>query len=490
MTGDEPLARRAEGSDDPGAVDALVTALHPDLSANPGVRTRDVVLVTGPWLAGATSLIQAVQKRLPEVTFVEASQLEEGEAPAGVVFATSAVAPVTASDCLLLDSAAASTDLVIGVVTKIDIHRDWRDVLAADRETVAAHNPRYAEMVWAGVAAAPESGEPIVDELADALQKQWAGDDLSRRNRLRAWQTRLRRTLRKHEDAATGHGREARIAALRQQRSDALRERRLDKSERTIALRSRIQQAKVQLAYFARKRCASVRSELGDDAAKMSRRRLPEFELYVAKRLAEVVREIDAGVDKEVGDLATEFGLTCPQGEQLPDSPAVGRPPVNVSGGLEARLMLVLGAVFGLGIALTLSRVFADVARAYTIVGLIVGAAIGVGVAVWVIGMRRALRDRAVIDKWVGDLTTELRAVVEQHVTTRMLHAESVLTAEQARLDDAAGTEVSDRVAAIDAELREHAVAAAQATAVRDRELPALQRALDAVHAELDQNAG
>jgi hypothetical protein len=71
-----------------------------------------------------------------------------------------------------------------------------------------------------------------------------------------------------------------------------------------------------------------------------------------------------------------------------------------------------------------------------------------------------------------------------------MLHAESSLTAEQARLDDAAGNEVSDRVAAIDAELREHAVAAAQATAVRDRELPALQRALDAVHAELDQTRG
>ena len=45
---------------------------------------------------------------------------------------------------------------------------------------------------------------------------------------------------------------------------------------------------------------------------------------------------------------------------------------------------------------------------------------------------------------------------------------------------------MADRVAAIDSELREHAVAAAQATASRDRELPALQRALDAVHAELN----
>jgi hypothetical protein len=484
MSDDEPLARGVEDRD-PGGVDALVTALHPDISASPGVRTRDVVLVTGPWLAGSTRLIDAMQTRMPDLTFVEASDLADGEAPAAVVFVTSAVAPVTASDCLMLDTAAANTDLVIGAVTKIDMHRDWRDVLAADRAAVAAHDSRYAEMVWTGVAGAPETGEPVVDELTDALQRHWDGDDLSRRNRLRAWQARLRRTLRKHEDAAAGVGREARMATLRQERSDAVREGRLIKSERTIALRSRIQQAKVQLSYFARKRCTSVRGELAEDAAKMNRRRLPEFEVYVAQRLQEVVREVDTGVDKEVGDLATEFGLTCPPGEQLPDTPAVVRPLVNV-GGLEARLMLVFGAVFGLGIALTVSRLFADVARAYTVAGLIGGAAIGVAVAAWVISMRRALRNRAVLEKWLNDLLTELRAVVEQFVMTRMLHAESALTAEQARLDDAAGADISDRLAAIDAELREHAVAGAQATAVRDRELPSLQRALDAVHAELE----
>jgi hypothetical protein len=39
-----------------------------------------------------------------------------------------------------------------------------------------------------------------------------------------------------------------------------LRQRRLSKSERTIALRSQTQQARVQLSYYARNRCASVRS--------------------------------------------------------------------------------------------------------------------------------------------------------------------------------------------------------------------------------------
>ena len=89
-------------------------------------------------------------------------------------------------------------------------------------------------------------------------------------------------------------------------------------------------------------------------------------------------------------------------------------------------------------------------------------------------------------DRWVADIISELRAVVEQHVATRVLHAEPVLTAEQAQRDEAEAANVADRVAVIDSELREHAVAAAQATASRDRELPALQRALDAVHAELN----
>ena len=44
-----------------------------------------------------------------------------------------------------------------------------------------------------------------------------------------------------------------------------LRGRRLSKSERTIALRSQIQQARVQLTYFARNRCTSVRAELLED---------------------------------------------------------------------------------------------------------------------------------------------------------------------------------------------------------------------------------
>ena len=66
-----------------------------------------------------------------------------------------------------------------------------------------------------------------------------------------------------------------------------------------------------------------------------------------------------------------------------------------------------------------------------------------------------------------------------------MLAAEAALTAELAARDEAEGATAADRVAEIDAELREHAIATAGPRALRDRRLPPLQRALDAVRAEL-----
>jgi hypothetical protein len=63
--------------------------------------------------------------------------------------------------------------------------------------------------------------------------------------------------------------------------------------------------------------------------------------------------------------------------------------------------------------------------------------------------------------------------------------AETALTSELADRDEAESATAADRVADIDAQLREHAVATAKAAVVRDRRLPPLQEALDAVGAEL-----
>ena len=476
----------AGDADDP--VDAMVAAIGPRLGA-PTTLRRDVVLVTGPWLAGVSGVVAALSERLPDHTFIESTDLVAGEAPTAVVFVVSAAAALTESDCALLDAAAADTDAVIGAVSKIDVHRAWADVLAADREALSAHAPRYRDVPWTGVAALPDRGDPQVDDLVAAVREQLADTDLARRNRLRAWESRLQNVADRYDRDADGAGRRARVEALREQRSGILRERRLSKSERTIALRSQAQQARVQLSYFARNRCASVRSELQEDAAGLTRRQLPVFESYTRGRIDEVVAEVDEGTTTHLADVAKSLGLAAdpPAPAALPkiEMPA----PQLKSRRLETRLMMLVGAGFGLGVALTLSRLLADLTPGLTVAGAVACAAIGLALTVWVVGTRGLLRDRALLDRWAGEATAQLRSALEQLVATRVLGVESSLAAALGEQDEVESARVTEQVGVIDTELREHAVVGARAAALRGREMPTLQAALEAVRAELGEPA-
>ncbi len=119
--------------------------------------------------------------------------------------------------------------------------------------------------------------------------------------------------------------------------------------------------------------------------------------------------------------------------------------------------MMVLGAGFGLGVALGVSRLFAGLAPGLTIAGLVAGGVIGLLLTVWVVGMRGLLSDRAVLDRWIGEVTSALQSTVEERVATRVLAAEAALTADVARRDEADAETAAVQVGEIDAELREHA---------------------------------
>lgn len=476
--------------DDPAArVDAMVAAVGPNLGP-PAINRRDVVLVTGPWLAGVSSVAAALRQRIPHRTFVESGELGAGEAPQGVVFVVSASAPMTASDCLLLDAAAENTDAVVAVVAKIDVHFGWRDVLESNRDTLAAHAPRYGNVPWVGAAAAPEVGLPQVDELVVIVAAQLADSDLVRRNRLRAWESRLRLVAQRFDRDADGAGRQARVDALRDERSATLRQRRQSRSERTITLRGQLQQARVQLSYGARNRAAALRGELQEDIAGLARRQIPGFASGAQARLDEAAGESVAAADAHLAEVAAAMGapLDLPP-VNIPTVPV--SPPQLKSRRLEMRLMMVFGAVFGLGVALTLSRLIAGLTAGLhpglTAAGIAACVAVGLATTAWVVSVRSLLSDRAVLDRWADGATASLRAVAEQLVAGRVLAAESLLSTEVTAHDEAENVRVTDQVSAIDGELREHALAAARAAAVRDREMPTIQAALDAVRSELGE---
>lgn len=470
-------------SDSIAEADAVVAAIDPRLTA-PGVETRDAVLVVGPWLAGATSVLVALRELMPQHTFVESTDLLAGEAPAAVVFVVSAATPLTESDCVLIDLAASHTALVVGVLSKIDAHRDWRQVRDADAAILAERAARYELMPWVGVAAAPDLGEPQLDELVELLSARLGDPDVARRNRLRAWETRLESVIGRYEADGSGADRKARVNSLRERREEVSRARRLAKAERSIALRSQLQQARVQLGYFARNRCNSVRTELQEDVADISRRRIAAFESYARHRAAEVVDEVDEGITEHLGDVAAELGFAGPVPAGSTRAPDIGEPAFKART-LETRLMVVLGVGFGLGVALTVSRLLSGAAPGLAVAGLVAGAVVGLLLTVWVVSTRGLLHDRVVLDRWVTDATTTLRSTVEELVATRVLAAETALTSELAAREEVEGAAAAERVAAIDAELREHAIATARAAAQRDRRIPQLRRALDAVRQDL-----
>ena len=483
MTSERTDARVGEQTDPIAAADAVVAAIEPGLTS-PGVQSRDVVLVVGPWLAGTSSLIDALRERLPEHTFVESEDLNPAHAPAAVVFTVSAIAPMTESDCALIDSASRYTDLVIGVVSKIDAHRNWQEVLAADRALLTDRAPHYAQVQWVGAAAAPDLGAPRVDELVGLLRQRLSDPDVARRNRLRAWETRLLGIIAQYRADGDGTDRRARVSALHATRDDVLSRRRLTKTERTIALRSQIQQARVQLGHFARNRCTSVRSELAEDAAQLTRLRIAGFESRVRARVREVIDEVEEGITDQLADVASQSKLPAPPATAPPATPEIPAPPLK-SRRQETQLMMVLGAGFGLGVALVVTRLFAGLAPGMTVAGLVVGGVVGLVLTVWVVGIRGLLHDRGVLDRWISEAVNVLRSAVEERVATRVLVAETALTSELAHRDEVEGAAAADRVAEIDAELRDHAVQTAKAAKVRDRRLPPLLEAIDAVRTEL-----
>jgi hypothetical protein len=107
----------------------------------------------------------------------------------------------------------------------------------------------------------------------------------------------------------------------------------------------------------------------------------------------------------------------------------------------------------------------------------------------WMVSARRLLNERATIDRWAGDAVGTLRATLDQAVATRVVDVERDWTTAFIALGEARDARVTEQVNAVEAELREHAMAGAQAVAVRDREAPDVQRALAAVRVQLGHRA-
>ncbi|HYO02822.1 MAG TPA: hypothetical protein VET27_13525 [Mycobacterium sp.] len=367
-----------------------------------------VVLVVGPPLSGVSGVIEGLRTQIPDLTVVGADGLSPERAPDAVLAVVSAVAPATRSDWALLERAAARTDLVVGVVSKVDAHRGWRDVMEADRILVAGWDVRAESMPWVGVAAAPDLGEPRLGDLVAELDERLADPDLRRRNQLRSSEFRVQ--------AERSRGR-----PITDRRASAAR-------AGAVELRGVLQRTRLRLLRFVRDGCSELRAELREVASAVPVGGSADFETLVRAEADRFVVELDEEIARAIGAAATDLGLE--QRGAVPLQP-VRRPPPEVSRSpsssrrLEGRLMAVLGVGFGLGIALASSRLLAGVAPGLSVAGLTAGAAVGLAMMAWVVRARGLLHDRALLDRWVTEVGAALRWHGEAVVAERLLAAES-----------------------------------------------------------------
>ncbi|MGQ9351967.1 hypothetical protein [Mycolicibacterium gilvum] len=376
--------------------------------------------MTGPPRAGVSAVAAGLRHRMPAVRVLDGA--EAGTTPVAVVFVVSAVAPLTESDCVLADAAAVDAEVVVAVVSKIDDHRGWREVLEAGRAVADRSSGRLAGVPWLGVAAAPRLGEPRLDDLVDVLGCALADPSQRARNALRARQFRVSQ-LQGERDG---------LVALR-------RRTRLDAAGRS----SRdLRQLRLMLSHDVRRRCAALRADLLHRAGAAGRRDVADFPQHAWERCTEVL----TGIEQDITDV-TRADVGCGDVPvNLPPDPPPG------SWRLERRLTAVLGAGFGLGVAMVVTRLVAGLAPGLTAAGLAAGGVLGFLTTAWVVRARALLHDRAVLQAWTADAVAAVRAAADERVGTGILAVEAGRAGADARSDE--DVALGRRITSLDAEIQ------------------------------------
>ncbi len=340
-----------------------------------------IVQVVGPPLSGAGSVASALRRRLAGCHVTESAV----GPPDVVVFVVSAVAPMAHCDSVLLDGAAVETEAVVAAVTKIDVHRTWRDVLEANRSALARYSTRYRTTPWVGVAADPQIGPPVIEPLVEAIAAALGDCGRAERNRLRS----------------------ARVRA--------------ERAGQRAMFRAEIRRTRLDLAAGVRAAVVALRAELQQCAARSSRRDIAGFDEQVRRRVADTADDVEDLVRGRLAQLCRSQGLAVPVVPTAPDIwdglPGPHRTPAD-------QVAVVFAATFGLGVALTLGR-FAELflgASAWALGG---SGAVGMALTLWVARTRRLTAARMAADRWVAEVAAGLRSALED----RVLAAESSLLA-------------------------------------------------------------
>lgn len=420
--------------------------------------------------------------------------LEAAAGATALLFVVDASAPFTSGELRFLRTVADRVETVVFALAKIDQFRGWRDVLAADRELLAEHAPRFADapvhalsarMFELAATAPSEQAATMlreksgVAELQAALQELLVGRSamLGEANTLRALSSALAEQHAKAnaERRALSAG-ESEAEQLRRRRDQLTVERRSSTRGWQLKLRGEVQRARVDLGHETSRRMrdaqATFRQRI-DAAGRDELAGLPQqvdaalqaISQRVSTLLATRLNHVTGVVLSELFS-AEELDVIRAQFARAGGPPVVLRPPEKRPPTAEDKLLVFMGVSGGAGAAKLAAAPLAGFAL-FTPVVLPATIVIGLGAGWWMARTRRHAADKQHTRQWLVESIAEARSTLDQLVAEQLIEAEQQLAL---ALDDA----LSRRIEAIEAELKDVDKAIKMGAAERSKKLAAV----------------
>ncbi|WP_031467559.1 dynamin family protein [Sciscionella sediminilitoris] len=428
---------------------------------------------------------------------------EAAASATALLFVVDASGPLTSGELGFLRKVADSVETVLFALTKTDSHRGYRQVAEANKELLAEHAPRFANVPMYPVSArmfdmaatAPnEQAARVLRErsgipdLQQRLQEQVAGRAamLAEANTLRALTTAfngLRTELEsRHRALSTG---EDEIATLRERRDELTTQRRSSTRGYQVKLRAEIQRARIEGTHDVGRQMRELTTWFRGAIDSANRERLAQLPAEVdsamqlvsgrisqslADRLTKVTEVTLAEVfsDGELQVLRAEFAK-----QQRPFLEL--RPPDKRAGTAEDKLMVSMGVYSGFGVARMATSFAPGVlglgAAALNPFLLPVTIVVGLGAGVWMARTRKHQAEKTHMKTWLTEAIADARSTLDQLVSEQIISAESQLSL---ALDEALG----QRIEAIEAEIKSVDKTLKLETAERNSQLQRITRQL------------
>ncbi|WP_328613179.1 dynamin family protein [Amycolatopsis sp. NBC_00355] len=400
------------------------------------------------------------------------------EAAAGataLLFVVDASAPFTSTELQFLRDVGERVETVVFALTKVDMFRGWREVLAADRQLLAEYAPRFADAVFHPVSArmfetaAKAPNEQMAAMLREksgvaaiqtALQELLVGRSamLGEANTLRALSSALAvlKAKLQAESRALSAG-EAEAEQLRERRDQLQAERRTSTRGWQLKLRGEVQRTRVEVLHESSRQMRDAQTHFRQliDAAK--RDELAALPQQVDIALQTTSQRISMLLSQRLNQVTNvslselfspeELDVIRAQFARAGGPPVVLRPPDKKPPTAEDKLLVFMGISGGVGAGKVAALPLAGVAILNPVV-LPVTIIIGLGAGWWMARTRKHAADKQHLKQWLVEAIADARSTLDQLVAEQLIEAEQQLSM---ALDEALGR----RIDAIEGELKE-----------------------------------